>query len=125
MNNILKNPILYGILGFFLLVYVEEVRIFVLLIVFAVFIAKDAKNGIMAYFAYSSLGAFINVLLSILSEGSNIYSQLEASSSLLTVATMGNIIDIIIYTETSGWNGFENFLAAIFFGVIAFFIQKS
>jgi len=125
MGDILKNPFPYAILAIVLFVYVPTIRIIVIVVVFLYFIARDAKNGLTAYFAYSSLGALLNSLLSILNENGSIYNQIETSASILTVASIGNLFDLVVYTKTAGWNGFENLIAAILFGVTAFLIQKS
>ena len=78
----------------------------------------------MIYFAYSALGALLSMILSFLNETSNIYQQIYVSVNVLTFATIGSIIDLIFYLESSGWNWFENLLAFIVFGGTAILIQK-
>ena len=124
MKDIMKHPILYGILAIYIFAYVPGLRVYILVIFIVLLIAINGKNGFVIYFAYSSLGAFLNVILSFLSENTNIYKQIETSVTTLTVGTMGSIIDAIFYSESLGWNGLQNFIAFIIFGGLAFVFSK-
>ncbi|WP_231756779.1 hypothetical protein [Mariniplasma anaerobium] len=99
-------------------------RVYIAVAVVVILIITLGKNGFVIYFAYSSLGALLSMLLSFFNETSNFYQQLYVSVNLLTFATLGTIIDLIFYIESSGWGWFENLWAFIGFGAIAFLIQK-
>ena len=120
IKSILKNPIGLGIVGFLLFLFLPEIRVYIAIITVIVVIATVGKNGFYIYFAYSSLSALLSSIMSLFSKSSPVYQQLNVSVSLMTFASIGNIIDLVFYVESSGWNGFQNFLAFIVFGLFAF-----
>lgn len=123
-KSILKNPIGATFIGLLLFIYVPGLRIYIAVAVAIILIITLGKNGFVIYFAYSALGALLSMLLSFFNETSNIYQQVYVSVHFLTFATLGTIIDLIFYIESSGWGWFENLLAVIVFGGTAILIQK-
>ena len=124
LKAILKNPIGAIILGLFLFIYVPGLRIYIAVAVVIILIITLGKNGFVIYFGYSAIGALLSMLLSFFNETSDIYQQVYVSVNFLTFATLGTIIDVIFYIESSGWGWFENLLAFIGFGGTAILIQK-
>lgn len=124
LKNVIRKPVFAALLGLILFILISELRIYIAVITVIVFIAKTGKNGVVIYLGYSSFGAFLSFILSILNVQSNIYQQVYVASNYLTFASIGNIIDLIFYIESSGWNGLENFLAFVIFGGLAFLINK-
>lgn len=124
LKAILKNPIGASVIGAIMFYYIPGLRVYIAIIVVVILIVTLGKNGFVIYFAYSALGALLGMILSFLNETSNIYQQIYVSVNVLTFATLGSIIDLIFYLESSGWNWFENLLAFIVFGGTAILIQK-
>ncbi|PKK99773.1 MAG: hypothetical protein CVV57_01595 [Tenericutes bacterium HGW-Tenericutes-2] len=124
LKAILKNPIGATLFGAILFYYVPGLRVYIAIIVVVILIVTLGKNGFVIYFAYSALGALLSMILSFLNETSSIYQQIFVSVNFLTFATLGSIVDLIFYLESSGWNWFENLLAFICFSGTAILIQK-
>lgn len=121
---ILKNPIGLGIIGLILFILVPEIRVYIVIIAVIVFIASIGKNGFYIYFAYSALSAFLSFIMSFFNELSSTYQQIYVAVNFMTFASIGNVIDLIFYVESSGWNEFQNLLAAIVFSLFAYGAYK-
>ena len=120
IKEFFKNPIGLGLIGLTLFIVVPGIRVYIAIIGVIVFITSLGKNGLFLYFAYSSLSALLSFIMLLFNETTPIYQQLYISISYLTFASIGSIIDLIFYVESSGWNWFENLLAAILFGLLTF-----
>lgn len=70
-------------------------------------IAVARKHFILAFLFTSALSSLINIIIWIFP---NHTETLAAGNQLLNLATLQNIIDIIIYAEMSTWGVWTNFI---------------
>jgi hypothetical protein len=110
-----------GLVVFILLFALAPVtRISIIIITLMVFISVSVRNPISIYLFYSAIGFFLSFIVAISRVGSMFYQSAELAGNFVLILTLGNILDLIIYVESSTWTTIGNLLAALVFGGLGF-----